>query len=163
LADHIRRDWYVQRTRCRAGGAREQPEGQASPRGMLDAQASRSMADSSSVVHEDGLSTGALDRHRAIVSLMEELEAVDWYAQRSEAATDPELRSILEHNGEEEREHAAMLLEWLRRTDAGFRENLAKYLSRPGSIVAAEQAEKADTATANASDGSLGIGSLKGK
>jgi ferritin-like protein len=121
------------------------------------------MAESSSVVHEDGLSAGALDRHRAVVSLVEELEAVDWYAQRSEAATDPELRAILEHNGGEEREHAAMLLEWLRRTDTGFAENLAKYLSRPGSILAAEQAETSAEAGANSSDGSLGIGSLKGK
>jgi ferritin-like protein len=133
---------------------------------MFDAQLSPTMAESSSAVHEDGLSAGTLDRHRAVVSLMEELEAVDWYAQRSEAATDPELRAILEHNGQEEREHAAMLLEWLRRTDTGFADNLAKYLSRAGSIVAVEAVEKVEQATragANARDGSLGIGSLKGK
>lgn len=130
---------------------------------MLDAQASRTMAESSNSVHEEDLSAGALDRHRAVVSLVEELEAVDWYAQRSEAATNPELRAILEHNGEEEREHAAMLLEWLRRTDEGFAANLAKYLSRPGSIVAAEHAQGAKEAGASAGDDSLGIGSLKGK
>src|SRR6187399_2683831 len=77
------------------------------------------MAESSNALHEQGLSPQVLDRHRAIVSLMEELEAADWYAQRAEAATDPELRAILEHNGNEEKEHAAMVLEWLRRQDAG--------------------------------------------
>jgi len=126
------------------------------------------MAESSSSVHEEGLSPKVLDRHRAIVSLMEELEAVDWYAQRAEAASDPELRAILEHNGDEEKEHAMMVLEWLRRTDAGFDEYMRTYLFSSGSITEAESVEKgADGSSARAapraSDGSLGIGSLKAR
>ena len=123
------------------------------------------MSESSNAVHEEGLSPKVLDRHRAIVSLMEELEAVDWYAQRAEAASDPELRAILEHNGDEEKEHAMMVLEWLRRNDSGFDEYMRIYLFSNGSITEAEGAEKgADGgSSALASDGSLGIGSLKGK
>ena len=66
------------------------------------------------------LSAETRDMHRAIVSLMEELEAVDWYNQRCDACGDPELRGILEHNRDEEKEHAAMLLEWIRRQDTKF-------------------------------------------
>jgi uncharacterized protein len=123
------------------------------------------MAESSNALHEQELSPQALDRHRAIVSLMEELEAVDWYAQRAEAATDPELRAILEHNGNEEKEHAAMVLEWLRRTDAGFAEHLRTYLFSEGSITAAESDATEEAAmpaeTTTAKSNSLGIGSLK--
>ena len=68
------------------------------------------------------------DMHRAIVSLMEELEAVDWYNQRADACKDAELRGILEHNRDEEKEHAAMLLEWIRRKDDGFSHELKDYL-----------------------------------
>lgn len=126
------------------------------------------MAESSGAVHEEGLSPQALDRHRAILSLMEELEAVDWYAQRAEAASDPELRAILEHNGDEEKEHAMMVLEWLRRTDSGFNDYMRTYLFSSGSITEAEGAEKSgDGAVAHAdaatTDGSLGIGSLKAR
>lgn len=63
------------------------------------------------------LSAETMDMHRAIQSLMEELEAVDWYNQRIDAATDPELKRILVHNRDEEKEHAAMVLEWIRRRD----------------------------------------------
>jgi len=123
------------------------------------------MAGSSNALHERELSPEALDRHRAIVSLMEELEAVDWYAQRAEAATDPELRAILEHNGNEEKEHAAMVLEWLRRTDAGFAEHLRTYLFSEGSITAAESGATSEATTPSepgaAGSTSLGIGSLK--
>jgi hypothetical protein len=66
--------------------------------------------------------------HRAIVSLMEELEAVDWYNQRVDACKDAELRRILEHNRDEEKEHAAMVLEWIRRRDPKFDEELRDYL-----------------------------------
>jgi ferritin-like protein len=66
------------------------------------------------------LSTKTRDMHRAIVSLMEELEAVDWYNQRAEVCSDIALKSIFEHNRDEEKEHAAMLLEWIRRNDADF-------------------------------------------
>ena len=68
------------------------------------------------------------DMHRAIVSLMEELEAVDWYNQRADACKDPVLRSILAHNRDEEKEHAAMLLEWIRRRDPAFSRELKDYL-----------------------------------
>jgi hypothetical protein len=68
------------------------------------------------------------DMHRALVSLMEELEAVDWYHQRVDAARDPELKAILAHNRDEEKEHAAMLLEWIRRTDLTFSKELKDYL-----------------------------------
>jgi ferritin-like protein len=68
------------------------------------------------------------DMHRAIVSLMEELEAVDWYNQRAAACKDPELKSILEHNRDEEKEHAAMVLEWIRRRDASFSGQMKEFL-----------------------------------
>lgn len=63
------------------------------------------------------LSAETRDMHRAITSLMEELEAVDWYNQRVDACSDSELKAILEHNRDEEKEHAAMVLEWIRRQD----------------------------------------------
>lgn len=81
-------------------------------------------------VHErtEVLKPETMDRHRALASLIEELEAVDWYDQRVDAARDEELRAILAHNRDEEKEHAAMLLEWLRRNDSGFEEQLRDYL-----------------------------------
>jgi len=74
------------------------------------------------------LSDETRDFHRAIVSLMEELEAVDWYNQRVDACKDPELRGILEHNRDEEIEHAAMALEWIRRRNPVFDKELREYL-----------------------------------
>jgi ferritin-like protein len=74
------------------------------------------------------LSEETRDMHRAIVSLMEELEAVDWYNQRADAAKDPELKAILQHNRDEEKEHAAMVLEWIRRKDPAFSKELKDYL-----------------------------------
>ena len=74
------------------------------------------------------LSDETRDMHRAIVSLMEELEAVDWYNQRADVARDPELKAILEHNRDEEKEHAAMVLEWIRRKDPAFSKELKDYL-----------------------------------
>jgi ferritin-like protein len=74
------------------------------------------------------LSDAARDMHRAITSLMEELEAVDWYNQRAEASRDSELKAILEHNRDEEKEHASMLLEWIRRRDPTFSKELKDYL-----------------------------------
>src|SRR5881628_2665362 len=68
------------------------------------------------------------DMHRAIVSLMEELEAIDWYQQRVDATTDEALRTVLAHNRDEEKEHASMVLEWIRRHDPVFDANLKKYL-----------------------------------
>lgn len=74
------------------------------------------------------LSPQTRDMHRAIVSLMEELEAVDWYNQRADACADPELKAILEHNRDEEKEHASMVLEWIRRHDPKFSAELKDYL-----------------------------------
>ena len=81
------------------------------------------------------LSNETRDMHRAIVSLMEELEAVDWYNQRADACSDPELRSILTHNRDEEKEHAAMVLEWIRRRDPAFDKELKDYLFTGKSIA----------------------------
>lgn len=66
--------------------------------------------------------------HRAIISLVEELEAVDWYNQRADACKDSELKAILEHNRDEEKEHAAMLFEWIRRNDDAFSKEMKEYL-----------------------------------
>jgi ferritin-like protein len=76
----------------------------------------------------DQLSQASRDMHRAIMSLMEELEAVDWYNQRMEVCQDSELRAILEHNRDEEKEHAAMVMEWIRRKDPAFDKELKDYL-----------------------------------
>ena len=76
----------------------------------------------------DELSDATRDMHRAIVSLMEELEAVDWYNQRVDACNDAELKAILAHNRDEEKEHAAMVLEWIRRQDPAFDKELKEYL-----------------------------------
>ena len=74
------------------------------------------------------LSDETRDMHRAIISLMEELEAVDWYNQRVDACKNDELRKILAHNRDEEKEHAAMVLEWIRRRDASFDKELRDFL-----------------------------------
>ncbi len=74
------------------------------------------------------LTADTRDMHRAIISLMEELEAVDWYNQRVDATKDPELAAILAHNRDEEKEHAAMVLEWIRRKDPTFDKELKDYL-----------------------------------
>lgn len=85
---------------------------------------------SSEGYHEpiEELSDETRDMHKAIVSLMEELEAVDWYNQRVDACKDMELKAILEHNRDEEKEHAAMVLEWIRRKDPTFNKELKDYL-----------------------------------
>ena len=80
------------------------------------------------------LSAETRDMHRAIVSLMEELEAVDWYNQRVDACSDDELKSILAHNRDEEKEHAAMVLEWIRRRDPTFSQELKESLFTDGPI-----------------------------
>ena len=86
----------------------------------------------------DELSDETRDMHRAIVSLMEELEAVDWYNQRVDACKDDELRAILAHNRDEEKEHAAMVLEWIRRHDKRFAKELRDYLFTKKPIVGLE-------------------------
>jgi ferritin-like protein len=74
------------------------------------------------------LSDETRDMHRAITSLMEELEAVDWYNQRVDATSDAELKAILAHNRDEEKEHASMVLEWIRRRDPTFDKELRDFL-----------------------------------
>ena len=81
------------------------------------------------------LSGATREIHRAIVSLMEELEAIDWYNQRADACQDVELKAILEHNRDEEKEHAAMLLEWIRRMDPELSGQLKDYLFREKPIA----------------------------
>jgi ferritin-like protein len=76
----------------------------------------------------EDLSDETRDMHRAITSLMEELEAVDWYNQRVDACKDFDLRAILADNRDEEKEHASMVLEWIRRRDPKFDEELRDYL-----------------------------------
>ncbi|MDQ7251217.1 encapsulin-associated ferritin-like protein [Dongia sedimenti] len=132
------------------------------------------MASSSASLHEDEgkLNPKTIDQHRAYVSLQEELEAADWYNQRVEGATDPELAAILAHNRDEEKEHAAMVLEWLRRGDPKLDEHLRTYLFTEGSIldieVAAEHGGGEETGSGDSgggstpADSSLGIGSLRG-
>jgi ferritin-like protein len=91
-------------------------------------------------LHElsEDLSPQTRDMHRAIVSLMEELEAIDWYQQRVEATSDDALRTILAHNRDEEKEHASMVLEWIRRHDPVFDEHLKKYLFTTSPITERE-------------------------
>lgn len=132
----------------------------------------------SETLHEDPERLGpeVIDRHRAIVSLMEEFEAVDWYDQRAKATDNAELRVILEHNRDEEKEHAAMALEWLRRVDPKLDEHLRTFLFKDGPITQIEAAlgeggaskdagepkpAAEPTGPAHAADGSLGIGSLR--
>lgn len=115
--------------------------------------------------------------HRALTSLKEEIEAVDWYNQRASLCDDAELRRVLEHNRDEEIEHACMTLEWLRRNMPRWEDHLRTYLFRTEPITEIEAHESAvdrpgsagGDGSASASPGagsaprtSLGIGSLKG-
>jgi ferritin-like protein len=118
----------------------------------------------------DLLPEATKDFHRAIVSLMEELEAIDWYQQRADATKDEALRAIMLHNRNEEAEHAMMTLEWLRRRDAKIDEVTRTYLFAEGEITQIEEAKKAAQAAGTkgaapgespASPASLGIGSLR--
>jgi len=110
----------------------------------------------------DLLSQEIMERHRAIVSLMEELEAVDWYDQRVEATRDDEIRAVMAHNRDEEKEHAAMTLEWLRRNDAKWDDVLRTYLFTEVPIVEVEHyVEARDAGVADVAFGSLPIGDLR--
>jgi uncharacterized protein len=106
------------------------------------------MAGASQGWHENeaSLSPRTKDLHRAIVSLQEELEAIDWYQQRYDATHDPELKRILAHNRDEEKEHAMMLLEWIRRTDVAFARQIELHVGRGGPIVREEELEEASGA-----------------
>ena len=115
---------------------------------------------------EDRLAPATIDRHRAYVSIQEELEAAGWYDQRVDATTDLSLAAILAHNRDEEKEHASMLLEWLRRNDPTFDKHLRTYLFTTEPITEIETEvmdEGGATTTASDGSGSLGIGSLKGE
>ncbi|MEW6299153.1 MAG: ferritin-like domain-containing protein [Thermodesulfobacteriota bacterium] len=98
------------------------------------------MAASSASYHEplDQLKPDTINLHRAVVSLMEELEAFDWYRQRADACTDEQLRAILVHNMNEEVEHACMTLEWIRRHVPKFDEALKTYLFTTGDVTQLE-------------------------
>jgi len=92
-------------------------------------------------LHEkrDDLSPMTRDMHRALTSLVEELEAIDWYNQRADACGDAELKGILEHNRDEEKEHAAMLIEWVRRHDESMSSELKDYLFTEESLTKIEE------------------------
>lgn len=129
--------------------------------------------------YED-LTQSTRDMHRAIISLMEELEAIDWYQQRADVTPDADLKAIMEHNRDEEIEHAIMTLEWIRRRNAKFDANLREYLWSDGPITQVEEkmkgaegegdGEASDAKSKSRSkpaskssrggDGSLGIGGL---
>ena len=116
-------------------------------------------------LHEpkDQLTPETIDRHRAIVSIQEELEAIDWYDQRVAATNDPELAAVLAHNRDEEKEHAAMTLEWLRRHDPVLDRHLRTYLFTTAPVTEIEaEAESEDGSGAPGEEGSFGIGGLKG-
>ncbi|MBN2289022.1 MAG: ferritin [Candidatus Glassbacteria bacterium] len=118
----------------------------------------------SSTYHEPSqeLPPEVRDTHRALASLIEELEAIDWYNQRASLTTDPELKEIVQHNRDEEIEHAAMALEWLRRRIPKFDEELKTYLFSSGPITEIEEALAKEPAENDApAPGSLGIGSLR--
>ncbi len=95
-------------------------------------------------VPREKLRRETLNLHYAIASLIEELEAVDWYRQRADDCDDPELKAILLHNAREEIEHAAMALEWLRRNDPEIEEQLREFLFTEGSITAHEEEAAGD-------------------
>ena len=103
------------------------------------------------------------DITRALTSLKEEIEAVDWYNQRVTASSSQELKAIMAHNRDEEIEHAAMILEWLRRNMDAWDDELKTYLFKTGLITELEeQAMSGEESKGSKGDGSdLGIGSLK--
>jgi ferritin-like protein len=108
------------------------------------------------------LSGATRDMHRAIVSLMEELEAIDWYQQRADACSDPALKDVLLHNKNEEIEHATMVMEWIRRHNDQFDQMMKTYLFTEQPIVGIEKGAAADGSAASV-PATLGIGSMKGK
>jgi ferritin-like protein len=112
------------------------------------------MASSSESYHEplSDLSTETRHFHQALVSLQEELEAVDWYRQRADACGDAELKAILLHNMREEIEHACMVLEWLRRRSPDFAEQMETYLFTRAPITAVEEEAEKGGATGAAGD-----------
>jgi ferritin-like protein len=108
------------------------------------------------------LDEATIDSHRAFQSMIEEFQAVDWYDQRVKATKDSSLADILAHNRDEEKEHASMTLEWLRRRDPTLDRHLRTYLFTTEPVTEEEAEAEAGGGAAGASPGSLGIGSLKG-
>jgi ferritin-like protein len=121
------------------------------------------MASSSGSLHEDPakLRSETIDRHRAIASLMEELEAIDWYDQRVDAADDQELKAVLAHNRDEEKEHAVMTLEWLRRRDPVLDKHLRTYLFTDRPLLEVEEEAEHGAGGDPHGDGRLNIGPLR--
>ena len=116
----------------------------------------------------DQLPELVLNQRRALETVIEELEAVAWYNERGAACSDPELKAVIEHNRNEEIEHAMMGLEWLRRNFPEFNENMSTYLFQSAPITELEglaegegDSDEGGTGSADADAGSLGIGSLK--
>jgi len=103
---------------------------------------------------EERLSEHTKNMHRAIVSLIEELEAVDWYQQRAEGSTDEALRAVIEHNRDEEIEHAMMTLEWIRRNNPRFDANIRTYLLTSDPITELEEADTSGEAKDGAENAS---------
>ncbi len=112
---------------------------------------------------ESSLPSGVVDRHRAIISIQEEFEAVDWYDQRVNATSDATLQEVLAHNRDEEKEHASMTIEWLRRNDPVWDKHLRTYLFTSGSITGIEHAAENGGGAEDTGEPSLGIGSLRGE
>ena len=114
--------------------------------------------------HEDlnELSDAAKEAHRALTTVIEELEAVDWYNQRVDVCKDPQLKAIMAHNRDEEIEHAAMGLEWLRRTMPKFDTQLRTFLFSEGDVTHLEEGGEGGEAAGGGADNSLGLGNLKG-
>lgn len=106
---------------------------------------------------ETGLSIDAANLHRALASLQEELEAIDFYNQRADVTEDATLKAVLAHNRDDEMEHAAMLLEWLRRALPTLDRQLGRFLFKPGDLVALAAGGK----PAASSGTGLGLGSIK--
>jgi uncharacterized protein len=92
---------------------------------------------------QEQLTPKTLELHRALTSLQEELEAIDWYQQRVDATADPALKEVLKHNRDEEIEHAMMVLEWIRRNDEVFARQVAKIVGQQGPIVHEEERAEA--------------------
>lgn len=113
--------------------------------------------------HEDNLPEDVKDFHRMVKSVIEELEAIDWYHQRAAATTDPSLKAIVEHNRDEEVEHACMGLEWLRRHNDVFDKNMREFLFTEGEITELENAAMESDEKGKSADGSLKINSLKNR
>jgi len=118
------------------------------------------------MIHEERkkLSEKTLDLKRALDSLEEELEAVDWYNQRAVATNDPDVQAIVEHNRDEEIEHACMGLEWLRRNNPVWDEMLRTFLFTNAKITEVEEEGEGEDGeeSAPASTGSLGLGNMRG-